>query len=144
MRIICISGAALIGALTICGPAFAGDSALAPDDVVTVVSPGEQIGIACGALSVAQQNSDVRVVLTISAAPGDAPTGYNKVLATDQQVSKGSVHVKVPNTPEIANHTYDMSVYVMGSKGAQSCDAGSVKVTQTVSMLKQAGGGQHS
>ena len=140
MRAAWISGAALLGALTICGPAFAGDSALAPnDDVITIVSPGEQIGIACGALSVAQQNSDVRVVLTISAAPGDTAPGYNKVLATDQQLSKGTVHVTVPNTPEIANHTYDMSVYVMGNKGSQSCDAGSVKVKQAVSMLEQTG-----
>jgi hypothetical protein len=135
-----IGGAALLGALTVCGPAFAGDSALAPsDDVITVVSPGEQIGIACSALSVAQQNSDVRVVLTISAAPGDSAPGYNKVLATDQQLSKGTVHVKVPNTPEIANHTYDMSVYVMDNNGSQSCDAGSVKVTQSISMLEQTG-----
>jgi hypothetical protein len=133
-----MGGAVLLGALAMCGPAFAGESALAPtDDVITVVSPGEQIGIACNALSVAQQNSDVRVVLTISAAPGDTPPGYNKVLATDQQLSKGTVHVTVPNTPEIANHTYDMSVYVVDPKGSQSCDAGSVKVKQAVSLLEQ-------
>jgi hypothetical protein len=144
MRTAWIGGAAVLGALTICGPAFAGDSTLAPtDDIITVVSPGEQIGISCNALSVAQQNSDVRVVLTISAAPGDSPPGYNKVLATDQQLSKGTVRVKVPNTPEIANHTYDMSVYVMDNNGAQSCDAGSVKVTQTLSLLEQTGG-KHS
>jgi hypothetical protein len=135
-----MGGAMLLGTLTICGPALAGDSALAPtDDVVTIVSPGEQIGIACDALSVVQQNSDVRVVLTISAAPGEIPPGYRKVLATDQQLSKGTVHVKVPNTPEIANHTYDMSVYVVDPKGSQSCDAGSVKVTQSLSMLEQTG-----
>ena len=145
MRMAWIGGAALLGALTMCGPAFAGETELSPtDDIITVVAPGEQIGIACSALSVAQQNSDVRVVLTVSAAPGDAPPGYNKVLATDQKVSKGTVHVTVPNTPEIANHTYDMSVYVMGDKGSQSCDAGSVKVKQTVSMLEHAGSGQHS
>jgi hypothetical protein len=81
----------------------------------------------------------VRVVLTISAAPGEIPPGYKKVLATDQQLSKGTVHVKVPNTPEIANHTYDMSVYVVDPKGSQSCDAGAVKVTQSLSMLEQTG-----
>ncbi len=140
MRSAWMCGAVLLGALTICGPALAGNSALAPtDDVITVVSPGEQIGIACDALSVAQQNSDVRVVLTISAAPGEIPPGYKKVLATDQQLSKGTVHVKVPNTPEIANHTYDMSVYVVDPKGSQSCDAGAVKVTQSLSMLEQTG-----
>jgi hypothetical protein len=144
MRIMWMGGAALLSTLTICGPAFAGESALAPtDEIIPIVSPGEQIGIACDALSVAQQDSDVRVVLTISAAPGDASSGYNKVLATDQQVSKGAVHVKVPNTPDIANHVYDMSVYVMDPKGSQSCDAGPVKVTQAVSMLEKSGS-QHS
>lgn len=137
-------GAILIGALAVCGPALAGESALEPSDqIITIVSPGEQLGISCDALSIAQQNSDVRVVLTISAAPGDVQPGYDKVLATDQQVSKGSVQVKVPNTPDIADHTYDMSVYVMDNKGSQSCDAGAVKVARTVSMLEKPGNSHH-
>ena len=139
MRKTFLGTALLLGALSVCGPAFAGDIA-APtsgSDMIPIVAPGEQIGIACDALSVAQANSDVRVVLTVSAMPGDVATGYKKVLATDQQLSKGSVHVKVPNTPDIANHTYDLSVYVVDPKGAQSCDAGTVKVTQAVSMLEK-------
>ncbi len=140
MRVSWLVGALLIGTLSICGPAFAGDveSALGPDDeVVPIVSPGEQIGIACDALSVVQQNSDVRVVLTISAVPGDSMPGYKKVLATDQHLTKGSVNVKVPNTPDIANHTYDVSVYVVDQKGSQTCNAGHVKVAQAIGMLQQ-------
>jgi hypothetical protein len=139
MRKAWMTGAMLVGALAMYGPALAGESSLEPgDQIITIVSPGEQLGISCDALSIAQQNSDVRVVLTISAAPGDVQPGYDKVLATDQQVSNGAVHVKVPNTPDIADHTYDMSVYVMDNKGAQSCDAGAVKVARTVSMLEKA------
>jgi hypothetical protein len=129
----------LLGALAMSGSAFAGSSAaLGPDDeVISVVAPGDQIAITCDALQVAEQNSDVRVVLTISAVPGDLAPGYQKVLATDQQLNKGSVNVKVPNTPDIENHTYDLSVYVMDKKGSQSCDAGHVKVAQTGAMLKR-------
>ena len=138
MRTVWIGGAALLGALAVCGPALAGDSELGPnDEVVPIVAPGEQIGIACDALSVAQTNSDVRVVLTISAMPGDSATGYNKVLATDQQLGKGTVRVKVPNTPDIGDHTYDLSVYVIDPKGSQSCDAGPLKVGKAISLLEQ-------
>ncbi len=146
MRASWLGGAMLLGTLSICGPAFAGDTSnmLGPnDEVVPIVSPGEQIGIACDALSVAQQNSDVRVVLTISAVPGDSMPEYKKVLATDQQLSKGSVHIKVPNTPDIANHTYDISVYVMDPKGSQTCNAGHLKVAQAIGMLQQTDS-QHS
>jgi hypothetical protein len=144
MRTLLLGSALLLG---LSAPAFAApvSTRVADNEIIPVVVPGEQIGIACDALEVAQSDSDVRVVLTISAAPGDSSTtGYKKVLATDQQVSKGAVRVKVPNTPDIANHTYDMSVYVVDPKGSQSCDAGSVKVTQTLSMLEQPGNGQHS
>ncbi|HEY5337044.1 MAG TPA: hypothetical protein VIJ85_02480 [Rhizomicrobium sp.] len=146
MRKILIAAAFLTGTLSICGPAFAGDVAapVSGSEMIPIVAPGEQIGIACDALSVAQANSDVRVVLTVSAMPGDVAPGYKKVLATDQQVSKGSVHVKVPNTPDIANHTYDLSVYVVDPRGAQSCDAGAVKVSRAVSMLDKPDYSHHS
>ena len=48
-----------------------------PDDadveVVPYVNVGDQIGIACTALTKSNPQSDVRVVLTISAQPGDTP-----------------------------------------------------------------------
>jgi len=135
MRKLLFCSVVLLSGLGAAAPAFAGDSALGPnDEIVPIVAPGEQIGIACDALAVAQTNSDVRVVLTISAAPGESP-GYSKVLATDQKLAKGSVHVKVPNTPDIADHTYDLSVYVMDKKGSQSCDAGHVRVAQRMSQF---------
>jgi hypothetical protein len=145
MRTSWIGCCVLIGALAISGSAFAGSTdtvGLGPnDEVVPVVAPGDQIGIACDALQVAQQNSDVRVVLTVSAVPGDSMPSYQKVLATDQQLSKGSLQVKVPNTPDIGNHTYDLTIYVMDKKGSQTCDAGHVKVAQSATVAPS---GKHS
>ena len=129
MRFGIFATAILSGLAALSAPALAGDSALnAATEIVPIVAPGEQIGIACDALLIAQQNSDVRVVLTVSAAPGESG-GYGKVLATEQKVSKGAVSVTVPNMPELADHTYDLSVYVMGAKKSLTCDAGHVKVS---------------
>jgi hypothetical protein len=50
--------------------------------------------------------------------------------------------VTVPDLPDISNHTYDLKVYVMGTAGAQTCDAGHVKVAQQ--RLSQKPGSQHS
>lgn len=132
MRIKILAGAMIVSAAAFCSPAFAEDTVLGPsDEIIPVVAPGDQIGVACGALKVAQQNSDVRVVLTVSAMPGSSDNpGYGKVLATEQKVAKGAVHVTVPDLPNISDHTYDLTVYVVGTKGAETCDAGHVKVAQ--------------
>src|SRR5580658_7828928 len=55
------------------------------------VIPGDDIEIACQAVEKRAADSDVRVVLTISAAPGEAAPGYAKVLATDEQLLKDAV-----------------------------------------------------
>jgi hypothetical protein len=130
MRNMIFASAAIIAA-AFCSPAFAEESALGPnDEVVPVVAPGDMIGVACGPLQVAQKDSDVRVVMTIAAKPGEASPGYGKVLATDQKVASGAVRVTVPDLPDISDHTYDLTVYVVGTKGAETCDAGHVKVAQ--------------
>lgn len=142
MRTILYASAMLMSVAGFCSPAFAGDSVLGPnDEVIPVVAPGDQIGVACGPLQIAQKDSDVRVVLTVSAKPGDTNPGYGKVLATEQKVAAGSVHVTVPDLPDISDHVYDLTVYVMGTKGAQSCDAGHVKVAE---QRLQQSGGKHS
>ena len=78
-------------ALLFATPAFAGDAhtqgnavppgaTLPPDvEVVPIFAPGEQIAIACDALQYTKANSDVRVVLTISAEPGETSPGYHQV-----------------------------------------------------------------
>lgn len=144
MRMKILASAMLMGAAAFCSPAFADDSVLGPnDEIIPVVAPGDQIGVACGALKVAQQNSDVRVVLTVSAMPGNSDSpGYGKVLATEQKVARGAVHVTVPDLPNISDHTYDLTIYVVGTKGLESCDAGHVKVAQRP--VLQQPGSQHS
>jgi hypothetical protein len=104
-----------------------------PDDadveVVPFVNVGDQIGIACTALTKSNPQSDVRVVLTISAQPGDAP-GYNKVLATDEQVAHGAVRVRIPTVPDLEDHLVNVDVYVVGEQSAQSCNAGHMKIVR--------------
>ncbi len=99
------------------------------DEVVPVVAPGEEIGIACDALEYTAPANDVRVVLTISSAPSDtASLGYKKVLATNEQLTKGTVRVTIPKTPDLANHTVHVDVYVVNAEGARDCDAGHMRI----------------
>ena len=99
------------------------------DEVVPVVAPGDEIGIACDALQYTAPNNDVRVVLTISSVPSDtASPGYKKVLATNEELTKGAVHVKIPETPNLANHTVHVDVYVVNATGARDCDAGHMRI----------------
>jgi hypothetical protein len=105
-----------------------------PDDanveVVPYVNVGDQIGIACTALTKSNPQSDVRVVLTISAQPGDTPPGYNKVLATDEQVAHGAVRVRIPTAPDLEDHLVNVDVYVVGDRSSQSCNAGHLKIVR--------------
>jgi len=138
-----IVGVAGIAALTMAMTAHAGGANLsrlsnmitpyAPPDgeaeVVPNVSPGDQIAIACEPIEQRSADSDVRVVLTISAVPGETMPGYKKVLATDAQLLKGAVRVRIPDVPDIEDHTVDLNVYVVDDKGSQHCNAGHMKIT---------------
>ncbi len=121
-----------IAALALAVPA--GAASVAPVDanseVVPSVTPGDNIAIACDALLQRAPDSDVRVVLTISAVPGDTPPGYKKVLATDEQLLKDAVRVRIPTVPELEDHTVNVNVYVLGGDGAQRCDAGHMRISE--------------
>jgi hypothetical protein len=126
---------------------IATDSTLPPDaevEVVPQVTPGDKISIACDALTKSNPNSDVRVVLTISAIPGETPPGYKKVLATDAQVAYGAVRVRIPTVPDIEDHTVNLNVYVVNDQGSRSCDAGHVKITDSAIAKSQQGNSQHT
>ena len=58
---------------------------------ITSVKPGEPIAIACNAL-MAGPGADVRVVLTLAPVSGETETGYQKLMATNEEVLKGAVH----------------------------------------------------
>jgi hypothetical protein len=145
--------AKFLGVTAICGvalavaPAFAGNAvanaagnypALGPnDEVVPVVAPGEEIGIACAALGDTAPSSDVRVVLTISSAPSDAPApGYKKVLATNEQLLKGAVRVKIPTIADLDDRTVNVDVYVVNAEGAHNCDAGTMRIADGLKHAK--------
>ena len=132
-------GIALAGAVIVAGaPAFAqsdlapkGAPIAAPDnggEVVPDVAPGDEIAISCGPLENRGDNSDVRVVLTIAAMPNETPPGYKKVLATDEELGKHGVRVRVPDVPGLENHTVNLSVYVVKADSNQSCYGGHLKV----------------
>jgi hypothetical protein len=122
-------------------------STLPPDadvEIVPQVTPGDRISIACDALAKSNPDSDVRVVLTISAMPGETPPGYKKVLATDAQVAYGAVRVRIPTVPDIADHTVNLDVYVVNEQGSKSCDAGHVKITDSALAKSQQANRQHA
>jgi hypothetical protein len=120
-------------------PAFAANAQLPPPvDPVAAhsdasafpdLSPGENIEIACEAVEKRAADSDVRVVLTISAMPGEAATGYQKVLATDEQILKDAVRVRIPQLPTLQDHTVGVDVYVVGTTSNEHCGAGQVKIS---------------
>lgn len=99
-------------------------------EVVPDVAPGDEIAIACAPIEQRGATSDVRVVLTISAMPDEIPPGYKKVLATDEQLSKYGVRVRVPDIPDLPNHTVNLNVYVVDRDSNRSCDGGHLKVVQ--------------
>jgi hypothetical protein len=131
------AGAASIAATLVLGGAAFASGTPAPEvnidqyteQDVPVVAPGDEIAIACAALNYTAPDNDVRVVLTVSAAPTDAsPMGYKKVLATDEQLLTGAVRVKIPNVPDLENHTVDLNVYVVNADGSQACSGGQMKI----------------
>ena len=98
------------------------------DSAVPFVDRGDQIAIACDALDKASADN-VRVVMRIAPTLGDLDVGYKKVRATDETVSHGAVHVRVPDVPDLASHTVQVNVYVMGPTGQHlTCDAGTMRV----------------
>lgn len=141
----CLAG---MTALVLASPAFAQGLAApampsaAPSDLsgeaVPTVLPGDDIAIACDALKQRDASSDVRVVLTISAMPGDAKSGsVKRVMATNEDVMKGAVRVRVPSISELDDQTVALNVYVVGDQGSQTCDAGHVKIADQVQPKKK-------
>jgi hypothetical protein len=101
-----------------------GDTSAFPD-----LSPGDNIEIACEAVEKRAADSDVRVVLTISAMPGESAPGYQKVLATDELLLRDAVRVRIPHLPTLEDHTVGLDVYVVGSTTAEHCAGGQVKIS---------------
>jgi hypothetical protein len=89
------------------------------------VARGQFLGLACANVQRAAADA-VRVVMSLAA---DEPsTGYTGVLATDQTITADTVHVRVPDLPDLAQHTVRVRVYVTDTNGVHSCNAGRVRI----------------
>jgi hypothetical protein len=97
-------------------------------EIVPSVEAGDEIVVACAPIEQRETNSDIRVVLTIASAPSDVPPGFKKVLATDEEVSRYGVKVRVPSVPELPDHTVNLDVYVVGQSASRDCDGGHLRV----------------
>lgn len=95
------------------------------------LAPGDDLAIACDAIEKVDDPSDVRVVLTIAAVPGDTMPGYKKVLAVGEAISGSTVRLKVPDAPDLGNHTVNLSVYVVNGAKNSNCDGGDYRIVQT-------------
>jgi hypothetical protein len=93
---------------------------------VPSVARGQTLGIACA--DIHQAGAVVQVVMLIAKTLGETATGYSAVLATEQILTDGAVHVRVPNVPGLSQHTVNVRVYVTDSKGTHSCDGGRVRI----------------
>ena len=140
MRKIGLGTAVVAGAILFSAPAFAQTPVvndklqqIAPgnNDAVPNLALGEDLAISCEAIERVADPSDVRVVLTIAAVPGDTSPGYKKILAINEKVTGSAVHLKVPNAPDLANHTVDLAVYVADGTKNNDCDGGQYRIVQT-------------
>lgn len=95
-----------------------------PDSSLPKAARGQFIGVACANIELVTSDA-IRVVMYF--AKDEAP-GYRGVLATDMTITSGTVHVRVPDTPDIAEHTMLVRVFYVDAAGRHMCDAGKVRV----------------
>ena len=93
---------------------------------VTAVNRGQSLAIACG--NIGAPNADVRVVMALDPVQGEEPTGYEAVLLTGQTVEGHAVRVRVPDVPDLRNHTVTLRVYITDGNGTTSCNAGHLRI----------------
>jgi len=93
---------------------------------VTPVNRGQSLAIACE--NIGAPGADVRVVMALDAVQGEEPIGYEAVLLTGQTVEGHAVRVRVPDVPDLLNHTVTLRVYITDAKGTTSCNAGHLRI----------------
>ena len=93
---------------------------------ITPVNRGQSLAIACE--NIGAPDADVRVVMALDSVKGEEPTGYEAVLLTGQTVEGHAVRVRVPDVPDLLNHTVTLRVYITDAKGTTSCNAGHLRI----------------
>lgn len=86
---------------------------------------GQYLGLSCSAID---RDGDDGVAVVLYPDNGVAPTGIAGVLATEQKVEPGIVHVRVPDFPELADHILRVKVYYRDGATTHICDGGNVKI----------------
>jgi hypothetical protein len=131
-------GCALAVAILTSMPASASDehavavgvSTYAPSQLggveVTPVDRGQDLAIECGCIDM--PGADVSVVMALDPVQGEEPTGFQKVLLTEETVGGNAVHVRVPDLPDLVNHTVTLKIYVTSAKGTTACNAGHLRI----------------
>lgn len=93
---------------------------------VPSVARGQTLSVACA--DAGEAGADVKVVMQIAQTAGEAATGYSAVLATEQKIANGTVHVRVPDVPGLSQHTVNVRIFVTDTKGTHRCDGGKVRI----------------
>ena len=96
--------------------------------VIRELKPGESFDIVGDCLALAQAARDVQVVLSLDEKPDGTKMGYSSVLATEQELRDQSLHVRVPEMPEMANHVFRVRVFALGGDVPAACDAGQIRI----------------
>jgi len=137
MRIAAIIAAALLAGTASASPPFAnelrlplgGVSVVSPDaspaSTVPQVARGQLLGVACANIDRVASET-IRVVMYLS--QNEPPAGMKGVLAIDQTITPGTIHVRVPNIAELADHTVFVRVYYLDGGSRQFCDAGNIHI----------------
>ncbi|MDR3528336.1 MAG: hypothetical protein P4L57_13770 [Rhizomicrobium sp.] len=85
---------------------------------------GQYLGLAC-----ANVEKDGAVAVVLYPDNNQSPTGIGEVLAIEQKIDAGLVHVRVPDFPELADHTLHVKVFYRNADGSHVCDGGNVKIS---------------
>jgi hypothetical protein len=124
----CMLAVAILTSMPVaaCDEHAMGVSTYAPSQLggaeVTPVDRGQDLAIECGCVDV--PGADVSVVMALDSVEGETPTGYRKVLLTDETIGGNAVHVRVPDIPDLVNHTVTLKIYVTSAKGTTTFNAG--------------------
>ncbi len=94
---------------------------------VADVKPGDTFTITGECVTRVHSADNLRVVLTIADTDSALP-GYRSVLATDQEIRAGGLHVRVPDLPEAANRVFQVKVFHLGQEAPEICDAGTIRI----------------
>jgi len=137
MRLAAIVAAVLLTGTALASPPFVNELRL-PLGGVSVVSPdaspgssvpqvtrGQYLGVACANIERVASET-IRVVMYL--AQNEPPAGMLGVLAIDQTITPGTIHVRVPNIDELADHTVFVRVYYLDAGSRHACDAGNIHI----------------